>query len=114
VRKYIDGKLATEATYKDGRASGKYVEYRNGKPAVTGQFADDRRTGAWTQYDADGHVTLTATYRDGVLDGPWRQLVGGVVLEGTLTQGRRTGTWTQTDKAGEVRQQSYAAGSSSR
>jgi antitoxin component YwqK of YwqJK toxin-antitoxin module len=114
VRKYVDGKLATEATYKDGRASGKYVEYRNGKPAVTGQFADDRRTGAWTQYDADGHVTLTATYRDGVLDGPWRQLVGGVVLEGTLTQGRRTGTWTQTDKAGEVRQQSYAAGSSSR
>jgi uncharacterized protein len=114
VRKYVDGKLASEATYKDGKASGKYVEYRSGKPAVTGQFADDRKTGVWTEYDAGGHVTLTATYRDGVLDGPWHQLVGGVVLEGTVTQGRRTGTWTQTDKAGEVRQQSYAAGSSSR
>jgi hypothetical protein len=68
----------------------------------------------WTTYDADGRVTLTATYKDGVLDGPWRQLVGGVVLEGTLTQGRRTGTWTQTDKAGAVRQQGYAAGSPSR
>jgi antitoxin component YwqK of YwqJK toxin-antitoxin module len=114
VRKYVDGKLATEAVYKDGKASGKYVEYRGGKPALTGQFADDRRTGVWTQYDAGGHVVLTATYRDGVLEGPWRQLVGGVVLEGTLTQGRRTGTWTQTDKAGDVRQLSYAAGISSR
>ena len=53
------------------------------------------------------HVTLTATYKDGVLDGPWRQLTAGAVLEGSLTQGRRTGTWTRTDKAGEVRQTSY-------
>jgi antitoxin component YwqK of YwqJK toxin-antitoxin module len=114
VKKYVDGKVATEATYKDGKATGKYVEYRNGRPAVTGQFADDRKVGVWTEYDADGRVTLTATYKDGVLDGPWRQLIGGVVLEGTLSQGRRTGIWTQTDKAGEVRQQSYAAGMPSR
>ena len=107
VRKYIDGKLASEATYRDGKASGNYVEYRAGKPAVTGQFVDDRKTGVWTQYDAEDRVVLTATYKDGVLDGPWRQLVGGVVLAGTLTQGRRTGTWTQTDKAGEVRELTY-------
>jgi antitoxin component YwqK of YwqJK toxin-antitoxin module len=107
VRKYLDGKVATEATYKDGKAAGRYVEYRGGKPAVTGQFADDRRAGVWTEYDAGGRVTLIATYKDGVLDGPWHQLVGGVVLEGTMTQGRRTGTWTQTDKAGEVRRLTY-------
>ena len=110
VRKFVDGVVATAATYKDGKASGSYVEYRGGRPAVTGQFADDRKTGVWTAYDAEGHVTLTATYKDGVLDGPWRQLVGGVVLEGTLTQGRRTGTWTQTDKAGEVRVVTYPGG----
>jgi len=107
VKKYIDGKVATEATYKDGKATGKYVEYRGGKPAVTGQFQDDRRTGTWTEYDAGDHVTLTATYKDGVLEGAWRQLVDGEVLEGTLTQGRRTGTWTRTDKAGVVRQLTY-------
>jgi antitoxin component YwqK of YwqJK toxin-antitoxin module len=110
VRKFIDGKVATEAVYKDGKAAGKYAEYRDGKPAVTGQFADDRKTGVWTQYDPEGHVTLTATYKDGVLDGPWRQLVGGVVLEGAMTRGRRTGTWTQTDKAGEVRELTYPDG----
>ena len=107
LKKYVDGKVTTEATYKDGKATGRYVEYRAGKPAVTGQFADDRRTGTWTEYDAEGHVTLTATYKDGVLDGPWRQLVDGAVLEGTLTQGRRTGTWTRTDKAGVVRELHY-------
>jgi antitoxin component YwqK of YwqJK toxin-antitoxin module len=109
VKKYVDGAVATEATYRDGKATGPYAEYRAGKPAVTGQFVDDRRTGTWTEYDAEGHVTLTATYKDGVLDGVWRQLVDGIVIDGTLTQGRRTGTWTRTDKAGEVRQLTYPA-----
>ena len=62
----------------------------------------------WTEYAADGAVILTATYKDGVLDGPWRQLVDGVVLEGTMVAGRRTGTWTRTDKSGAVRKQTYA------
>ncbi|MBC7977675.1 MAG: hypothetical protein H7138_22080 [Myxococcales bacterium] len=107
VKKYVDGKVSTEATYKDGRADGLYVEYRAGKAAVTGQLADDRRTGTWTQIDGEGRVVLTATYQDGVLHGPWRQLLDGIVLEGTMTQGRRTGAWTQTDKAGAVRPLSY-------
>jgi antitoxin component YwqK of YwqJK toxin-antitoxin module len=110
LRKFIDGKVATETVYKDGKVAGSYVEYRDGKPAVTGQFADDKKTGVWTQYDPEGHVLLTATYKDGALDGRWRQLVGGVVLEGMMTQGRRTGTWTQTDKAGEVRELTYPEG----
>jgi antitoxin component YwqK of YwqJK toxin-antitoxin module len=109
VRKYVDGVVTTEATYKDGRAAGPYAEYRAGKPAVTGQFLDDRKSGTWTQYDAEGHVILTATYKNGLLDGSWRQLVDGAVLEGTMTQGRRTGTWTRTDRTGAVRQLTYQA-----
>lgn len=101
-RKYTDGKLAVEATYKDGKAEGAYTEYRDGKPALVGQFTADKRTGMWTAYDAGGSVTLTASYKDGVLDGPWRQLEGGVVIEGTMVAGRRTGTWTRTDRAGTV------------
>jgi hypothetical protein len=50
---------------------------------------------------------LTASYKDGVLDGIWRQMFDGGVVEGSLTQGRRTGTWTRTDKAGVVRQLTY-------
>ena len=107
VKKYVDGKLSVQSTYVDGKADGPYQELRWGKPAVTGQFAADRRTGTWTHYDADGAVVLEATYKDGVLDGPWRQLVGGVVLEGVMEAGRRTGTWTRTDKAGAVRKLTY-------
>jgi antitoxin component YwqK of YwqJK toxin-antitoxin module len=107
VRKYVDGKLSTESTFKAGRAEGPYTEFRAGKRAVTGQFTDDHRIGTWTHYDVEGRVTLIATYQDGVLHGPWQQLLDGIVLEGTMTQGRRTGPWTQTDKAGAVRQLSY-------
>jgi uncharacterized protein len=109
VKKYVDGKLSEQSTYAEGRAEGPYVELRQGKPAVTGQFAADRRTGTWTHYAADGAVVLVATYKDGVLDGPWRQLVGGVVLEGNLEAGRRAGTWTRTDKAGAVQTLTYGS-----
>ncbi|HEY0189692.1 MAG TPA: hypothetical protein VGC42_01125 [Kofleriaceae bacterium] len=107
VKKLADGKLLSEATYKDGKAIGKYVEYRDGKPALTGQFTDDKRSGVWTRYDAGGHVLSTASYKDGVLDGAWKQLVDGAVLEGTMSQGRRTGTWKRTDKAGAVSELHY-------
>ncbi len=109
VKKLIDGKPSLQATYKDGKAEGPYTEMRDGKPAVTGQFANDLRTGTWTYYDPAGSVTLVATYDKNVVSGPWRQLVGGVVIEGTMTNGRRTGTWTRTDKAGAVVTTTYKA-----
>lgn len=107
VRKYADGKLVLEATYKNGKAEGAYTEHRLGKPAVTGQFADDQRHGRWTSYDTEGSVVLTATYSHGVLDGPWRELSGGAVVEGLMTAGRKTGTWTRTDRSGNVAKHTY-------
>jgi antitoxin component YwqK of YwqJK toxin-antitoxin module len=107
VKKFVDGKLSLEATYLAGQVAGVYTEHRNGKPAVTGSYVADRKTGTWTHYAADGSVALVATYKSGVLDGPWRQLVDGSVLEGTMRGGRRTGTWTLTDKAGSVKQLVY-------
>jgi antitoxin component YwqK of YwqJK toxin-antitoxin module len=107
VKKYVGGKLAMQATYVAGKAEGPYIEYRLEQPSVTGQFADDRKTGTWTSYGPDGAVVVTATYNAGVLDGPWRELVGGVVLEGEMVAGRRSGTWTRTDKVGGVRKLTY-------
>ncbi|HEY0250497.1 MAG TPA: hypothetical protein VGC41_03180, partial [Kofleriaceae bacterium] len=100
VKKYEAGKLVVEQAFKNGKAEGAYTEYRNGKPSFTGTFAGDRRTGTWTSYAPDGNVAMIATYKDGVLDGPWKQMKDGVVIEGTMAAGRRTGDWTQTDKAG--------------
>ncbi len=109
VKKYVDGKPSMEAIYVDGKADGAYVEYRLGKPALTGQFAADRRTGSWTSYGADGSVLRIATYKDGVVDGPYRELTQGSVIEGSMVAGRRSGTWTRTDKAGGVRKLTYRA-----
>jgi antitoxin component YwqK of YwqJK toxin-antitoxin module len=100
VRKFIDGKVAVESNYKSGKAEGAYTEYRGGKPSLTGQFKADRREGTWTSYGPDGQVVMIATYKAGVLDGPWKVLDGGVVTEGTMLAGRRTGTWTRTDRTG--------------
>jgi antitoxin component YwqK of YwqJK toxin-antitoxin module len=108
VKKYVDGKLSLEATYLDGQVAGVYTEHRNGRPAVTGSYVADRKHGTWTHYASDGTVVLTATYKSGMLDGPWRQLVDESVLEGTMFAGRRSGTWTQTDRAGSVRKLHYA------
>jgi antitoxin component YwqK of YwqJK toxin-antitoxin module len=107
AKKYDAGKAVSETTYKDGKVDGAYTEYRNGKPALTGQYSADRKIGTWTTYDEGGAVVLTATYKDGVLEGPWRELVDGAVLEGAMTAGRRTGTWTRTDRAGIVQKTTY-------
>lgn len=106
-KKYVAGKVAVEATYKNGLADGTYTEYRDGKPSLVGQFAADRRTGTWISYGTDGVVTLTATYKDGVLEGPWRQLASGIVIEGEMHAGHRVGTWTQTDRAGQKQLVTY-------
>jgi antitoxin component YwqK of YwqJK toxin-antitoxin module len=107
-KKYVDGKVSVETTYKDGLVDGVYTEYHaNGKPAVSGSFVSDKRNVTWTSYAPDGQVTLTATYKDGVLDGAWRQLVAGVVLEGEMRGGHRIGTWSQTDRAGQKTSVTY-------
>lgn len=100
VKKYVDGKLSLHASYVAGRAHGPYAELRDGRPAVIGQFAADLRTGTWTHYAPDGAVARVATYRDGVLEGPWRQLEAGALIEGALTGGARTGAWTRTARGG--------------
>jgi uncharacterized protein len=108
-RKYVDGKVGVETTYKDGKVDGAYTEFRAGKLALQGQFSDDRRQGTWTTYDKNGNVIATATYKAGVLDGPWHELVGGIVYDGQMTAGRRAGTWTRTDRTGHVDKLEYAS-----
>ena len=108
VKKYVAGTLSLEATYADGAAAGPYTEYRGTAPAVTGQFAADRRTGTWITHTADGGV-VTATYVEGVLEGPWQRSRGGTTESGPMTRGRRSGTWTTTTAQGGVTAITYRA-----
>jgi antitoxin component YwqK of YwqJK toxin-antitoxin module len=81
---------------------------RGDKPALSGQFVDGKKDGTWTTYAADGTVLVVATYVGGTLQGPWRQLVDGAVLEGVMDAGRRGGTWTRTDRGGVVSKLTYS------
>ncbi len=108
TKNYVDGKLAMQTTYVDGKATGPYAEYRDGKPAITGQYEADRKHGTWTTTNADGLIVLTATYERGVVHGPWRQVIDGTVLAGEMREGRRSGTWTVTDPSGGVSQLTYS------
>ena len=108
-REFVDGAPGMEATFKDGRATGAYTEYRGDKPAVTGQFVDDQRDGTWTEYAPDGSVRSIATYKLGILSGPWQQTTSGITLAGELREGRRVGTWTRTDRDGKVTRAAYPA-----
>jgi len=107
LEKYVGGKLSTTATYASGKVSGPYAEYRDGKPAVTGEYLDDEKHGTWTTFASDGSVRTSASYVRGVLDGPWRQVVDGVVTEGLMVAGRRGGTWTTTQRGGVVSKATY-------
>ena len=109
VHKFIDGKVAVESNYKNGKAEGTYTEYRAGKPSLTGQFKADLREGTWTAFGGDGQVTMIATYKAGILDGPWKVLDQGAVTEGTMMAGRKTGVWTRTDRSGAKTTVTYSA-----
>jgi antitoxin component YwqK of YwqJK toxin-antitoxin module len=99
-KKYTAGVLVVAATYQDGKPEGAYTEYRGDKPSLTGQFTAGKRTGTWTMLDRSGATTLVATYKDGVLDGPWKEVTRDETAEGVLVAGRPLGTWTQTDRSG--------------
>jgi antitoxin component YwqK of YwqJK toxin-antitoxin module len=106
-KKFVAGKVGSQATYKDGKLEGEYKELRDGKPAVTGQYEHDLKEGTWTTYDASGNAIATVTYKDNVLDGPYHASQAGVVIEGVMAKGRRAGVWTETDKTGKVKPFSY-------
>jgi antitoxin component YwqK of YwqJK toxin-antitoxin module len=109
-KKYEGGKVVVAATYVAGLLEGAYVESRGGRPAVTGTYLHGLRTGTWTTYDPDGRVIATASWKDDVLDGPWRALDGPggeAVVEGPMAAGRRTGTWTRTERGGAVTHTTY-------
>jgi uncharacterized protein len=101
VRRYRDGHLIAEAGYAGGQREGAYRELKvsgDGKgdvEAVSGSFHADRKSGEWIYRRDDGSPSLVANYKNGVLQGPWRQLAGEkVVVRGQHEAGRRTGTWS--------------------
>ena len=66
VTYYENGKLKNQATYKNRRKNGPYIEYyQNDKKLKEGQFKNGFRVGKWTQYSQKGWIEKVTTYKNG-------------------------------------------------
>ena len=65
---------------RTARSTARTPSFATASRRSTGQFAADRKTGRGRPTTAAARVMLTASYKDGVLDGPWHELVDGAVL----------------------------------
>ena len=69
---YPSGKLLREENYRKGKLNGSYLE-----------LADDSL----------GTILLQGEYLDGLRQGPWKELLNGLVREGNYVEGERDGEW---------------------
>lgn len=112
VTKYdIQNNLISKGSYKDEHLtvpSGKFIYYAKPKPdnvfqdtsysadnkyylASTGYYVDGKREGLWTEYAPNGEKTTECTYKNGILNGPYKAFSNNFYGEGTAVNGRVSG-----------------------
>ncbi|MFT6217209.1 MAG: antitoxin component YwqK of YwqJK toxin-antitoxin module, partial [Roseivirga sp.] len=65
---FADKKIKSEITLLDGRKSGRFTEYFDGKKVkIKGNHRYDLREGKWEYYDQQGKVTKYESYSRGKL-----------------------------------------------
>ncbi|HWD89534.1 MAG TPA: hypothetical protein VG367_15490 [Mucilaginibacter sp.] len=70
-----------------------------------GQFKNGKKDGTWTDYFIGGKKREEATYKDGVLNGPYRSYNNDhstVALSGNYVNGMREGDWEMFNMDGKV------------
>lgn len=92
---YPDGRILSVTPLAQNRPHGNYVQYyRNGNEAVKGHFKRGRKNGCWTWLSPDGKPDSLRTYKNGILDGPWRDYsLGELVVEKTYHLGKLEGKY---------------------
>jgi len=90
-----NGKIASKYGTRHNARHGAYESrYENGQLRSRGRYIADRKHGTWHDYGRKGRELAVKTYRNGVLDGPYRSYRSPVeYVEGTFTNGKRTGQW---------------------
>lgn len=76
---------------------GQYLEYKNGKPALKGMYANNKRNGGFISFDTLGRVTETETYVRDTLNGPYTHYWpnGSVQETGAYKNAKKVGDWTK-------------------
>jgi antitoxin component YwqK of YwqJK toxin-antitoxin module len=91
-----NGSVEWSENYVEGRQAGESVKHycEDGKVKELANYRDDKLDGELIRYYADGHESYRATFKMGVLDGPYAQWRSdGVKVEGQNVDGLQQGTW---------------------
>jgi len=103
-RGWEDGYLFSEVEFQHGKLNGQCrqwykISLTNGKHQLeeTGLYIDDRKQGLWTTWYTNGNINNKRYYRNGELDGEYKQWFrnGDLELDGNYVLGTRQGLWTE-------------------
>jgi hypothetical protein len=105
----VDGKVRTKGTrriYTSGvmhRHGPHTYFYEDGKKQSAGDYALDKKSGAWMFWHANGKKSKEGSYVDGFADGKWTTWYssGKMMSEGNYRRTRHVGQWTYYNAAGE-------------
>ena len=73
-----DGNIIRTGFYKNGKKSGKWTEYIDGKPTVSYEYKHGQKNGSWTVFDENGNLKETGFYKNGMPCGQWSVYENGL------------------------------------
>ena len=104
-RWHQNGRVDSEATYKNGRADGKMQHwYEDGTLRLEHSFVEGKQNGTETIWDQDGTLLYSAEFDDGERHGAviWWYRNSNKRWETHFDHGVRTGTWIQSAEDGSL------------
>lgn len=94
---YLNGKIKSKGTYKDGKKYGKWEYYfTSGKIEQKGSYdVNGRFTGEWNWYYENGNLLRREEFRKGIEDGELEEyaLDGKLITKGEFFDGEKEGEW---------------------
>jgi len=94
---YLDGKLKSEGSYKDGKKTGKWIFYfSNGKIEQTGNYDKNGKfSGMWKWYYENGNILRTEEFKRGIEEGYLEEFAidGSIITKGEYYEGEKEGEW---------------------
>ena len=99
-------RVAVRLGYKRGKPCGVYrAYYPDGAPLIFAVYGWGTLSGDWTEYAADGRITVKGRYTDGLRDGPWAFRDQGIL--GHYKKGKKHGKWKYYENGRLVRVERY-------
>ncbi len=88
-----NGQITLRAFYADNLLEGYWAKYQFGQLTFEATYKQGKLDGKYKEFRGDGGLSKEISYKDGLLDGPYRFFddAGNVVLEYTYRKGEKTG-----------------------